>query len=175
MSRASVGDAVLVRDYRAADGPAILALNQANQPEVGPMDEAKLAWFADHAPFFKVVERASSVCGFLIGLTDAEEGYPSPNYRWFAERYDRFAYVDRVALSPANRGQGIGPMLYFEFASWATAAGKPTLCAEVNTVPENPRSLRFHDIFGFGGVGRCQPYGGEEEVAMLAKSLVDIH
>jgi predicted GNAT superfamily acetyltransferase len=160
-----------IRDFDPADSLAILELNEANQPEVGPMDAAKLEWFAREAPFFRVVEHRGAVCGFLIGLTESESGYTSPNYQWFADRHERFAYVDRVALAEASRGQGLGPELYREFQSWALCAGQPVLCAEVNTVPVNLRSLRFHDIFGFAEVGRCQPYGSDEEVAMLVKSL----
>lgn len=164
-------DAGVVRGYGVKDRAAVLTLNAANQPEVGPMDEDKLAWFIESAPFYRIVEVEGAVEGFLIGLTDATAGYESPNYRWFADRYESFAYVDRIALSPTIRGQGWGPQLYGDFESWARASSKPVLAAEVNTVPPNPRSLRFHALFGFAEVGRCQPYGSNAEVAMMAKPL----
>lgn len=161
----------LIRDFHPDDRPAVLDLNEKNQPEVGPMDADKLAWFAEYSPFFKVVERDGQVRGFLIGLTDSQNGYGSPNYLWFADRHDSFAYVDRIALAESVRGQGWGPTLYRQLQAWALATGKPVLCAEVNTIPANPRSLRFHEIFGMSEVGRCRPYGALEEVAMVEMCL----
>ena len=45
------------------------------------------------------------------------------------------------------------------------------MLAEVNTVPMNERSLRFHALAGFEEVARCHPYGSAEQVAMLVKIL----
>ena len=60
---------------------------------------------------------------------------------------------------------------YSAFEDWARASAKPILAAEVNTVPDNPHSHHFHRSFGFGEVGRANPYGGEEEVAYYVKEL----
>lgn len=161
----------MIRDRIDADRSALLELNAANVPEVGTMDEAKLDYFAEASPYFKVVEVDGAVAGFLIGLTEANTDYPSKNYGWFIERYERFAYVDRIAIGEAARGQGWGPALYNDFRAWADANDRLLLLAEVNTEPPNPRSLRFHQIFGFDEVGRFRPYGPDEEVAMLAFDL----
>ena len=46
------------------------------------------------------------------------------------------------------------------------------LCAEVNTEPPNPRSLRFHDLFGFDMVAQFEPTGSPEyRVGMMVKKL----
>lgn len=161
----------MIRDYQAEDAAIVLAINAANVPEVGDMDEDKLALFADISPFFKVVEIDGSVVGMLVGLTEASTAYPSTNYGWFVERHASFAYVDRIALVEAGRGQGWGPALYTQFEQWAKDTNRPFLCAEVNTVPDNPRSHHFHKVFGFSDVERRQPYGGDEEVAMYEKSM----
>lgn len=161
----------MIRDRVDADHSTLLDLNAANVPEVGTMDEAKLDYFAERAPYFKVVEVDRSIVGFLIGLTEANTDYPSKNYGWFAGRYERFAYVDRIAIGERARGQGWGPTLYHDFRAWAEANDRPWMLAEVNTEPPNPRSLRFHEIFGFDEVGRFRPYGPDEEVAMLAFDL----
>ncbi|MEZ5226999.1 MAG: hypothetical protein R2710_10080 [Acidimicrobiales bacterium] len=64
-----------------------------------------------------------------------------------------FAYVDRIAIAESeSRDQGWGPALYHDFQAWAVANDRPRLAAEVNTQPPNPRSLRFHEIFGFDEV-----------------------
>jgi predicted GNAT superfamily acetyltransferase len=161
----------VIRAYIDADADAVLALNAACVPEVGPMDAAKLAGFVKWASHFNVVEVDGSVVGLIIGLTE-EAPYGSPNFGWFVERYPRFAYVDRVAISEQARGDGWGPALYRDFERWAIDHQRPTLCAEVNVEPPNPRSLRFHEIFGFDPVDHFQPTGSPDyRVAMLVKDL----
>lgn len=160
----------MIRDYTSADATTVLALNESNVPEVGPMDRAKLDLLAADSPCFKVVDIDGVVAGMLIML-DENSSYASPNYKWFCERHAAFAYVDRIALGEAARGQGWGPALYDIANAYGVANGKPFLCAEVNTVPPNPRSMRFHEINGFVIAEYRQPYGGEETVAMVEKPL----
>ena len=47
------------------------------------------------------------------------------------------------------------------------------LCAEVNTVPPNPRSLRFHQRLGFAPVAELEPWADEPGhlVAMVEKPV----
>ncbi len=161
----------MIRDYRPEDADGVLALNAACMPEVGPMDPDKLADFATWAQYMKVVEVDETVVGLLVGLTE-DAPYGSPNFGWFKDRYDAFAYVDRVAVSDAHRGGGWGPALYRDFEQWARDNRRPMLCAEVNIEPPNPRSLRFHEIFGFDWVEHFEPTGSAEyRVVMLRKAL----
>jgi uncharacterized protein len=117
----------------------------------------------------RVVEVDGSIAGLLVGLVEGAD-YASPNYRWFSQRHRRFAYVDRIALAPQARGAGHGPALYRRFEAWARAASRPVLCAEVNVEPPNPRSLRFHQRFGFVEVAQQDVYGSYR-VAMVEKDL----
>lgn len=164
-----------MRSYEpSSDAERVLAINAECVPEVGTMDAEKLAYFEQSASFFAVVEAddaAGAVAGFLIGLDEHTVGYPSPNYAWFAERYPSFAYVDRIAITEGGRGRGFGPDLYRAFEAWAFGHGKPVLLAEVNTIPDNPRSHQFHEAFGFVELERRRPYGPDEEVAMYAKTI----
>jgi len=160
----------MIRSYTPADRSAVLAINDANVPEVGPLDDAKLDLLLDEAESFLVVEIDSVVVGLMV-LLGPGGTYASPNYRWFSERYDQFVYVDRIALAESARGRGWGPALYARFEELALERGVVTMAAEVNTVPFNERSLRFHAIAGFEEVDRCRPYGGDEEVAMLVRTL----
>jgi predicted GNAT superfamily acetyltransferase len=160
----------MIRPYQPGDGPQVLALNQACQPEVGPMDAEKLAGFESWAAQIRVVDVESRIVGFLIGLTE-EAPYASPNFGWFRDRHPSFAYVDRVAIDEAQRGAGWGPALYRDFEAWTRNTGRPVLCAEVNTEPPNPRSLRFHDLFGFDMVAQFSPYGTGARVGMMEKRL----
>lgn len=163
----------MIRRYRDGDGDQVLALNASNVPEVGEMDAEKLADFTRWAPFFEVVDVEGVIVGFLIGLTEGLP-YRSPNYLWFSERHDSFAYVDRIAIDERQRGAGWGPAMYRSFEAWVKESGRHLLCAEVNTEPPNPRSLRFHDLFGFDMVAQVEPYGTSDyRVGMMEKRLLD--
>lgn len=167
----TVEDNYVVRPFEPSDSEAVLALNAACQPEVGSLDEEKLSRFAQWAPYLRVVESTEGVAAFLIGLTEGAP-YESPNYRWFCERFDSFAYVDRIAVAEQARGAGVGPMFYQDFERWAESNGRPSICAEVNVEPPNPRSIRFHEIFGFTPVEEFEPTGSADyRVVMLAKEI----
>lgn len=159
-----------IRDVGIDDHDAIRRVNLANEPEVGPLDAPRIELFTESAARFQVVVADGDVVGLFVGLAEGVD-YSSPNYRWFSDRHERFAYVDRVALEPAVRGTGCADALYLEFETWAAASGRRLVCAEVNTVPANPRSLRFHQRRGFVVIDEVAPYGGEERVAMLEKRL----
>lgn len=137
------------------------------------MDAERWPWLIGLAEHVEVVEDAGAVVALLVGLTEGT-AYDSPNYRWFANRHQRFAYVDRVAVNEAFRGTGIAQDLYRSFEAWARERGAGVLCAEVNTEPPNPRSLRFHQRLGFEVVGEIEPRPDTEPghlVAMVEKVL----
>ncbi len=159
----------MIREYRPPDREAVLALNEGNVPEVGPMDDTKLDLLIAEAMSILVVDLAEEIVGFMVVL-GPDGTYASPNYRWFGERYEDFVYVDRIAIAAEARGQGWGPALYDRFEQVAVERGTTVMAAEVNTVPINERSLHFHQVAGFVEIARCQPYGGDEEVAMLVKT-----
>jgi uncharacterized protein len=163
------GSVVRVRRFGDGDAAWVLDRNAANLPAVGPMDAARLEWFVEHAPVLLVAEVDELPAGFLIGLEQGSP-YASPNYRWFAERYPSFVYVDRVVVDEPFRAAGVGRRLYDYLVGWSDGR-HPVLCAEVNTVPPNEVSLRFHERYGFAPVGSLAPYEGIE-VALLARPLV---
>lgn len=160
----------VIRDVAVDDIESIVAVNAANEPEVGPLDVARVDLFLAAADRFRLVELDDVIVGVFVGLGEGV-AYPSPNYQWFAQRHGRFAYVDRIALQPAARGLGAAAALYDDFETWARASGRPVVCAEVNTVPANPRSLAFHRRRGFAVVDEIAPYGGDERVAMVEMVL----
>ncbi len=155
---------------RRGDLPAIRALNAANVPAVGPLDDDRVELFLTAAEAFWIAVDGATVAGLFVGLLDGHD-YASPNYRWFAERHERFAYVDRIALAPGARGSGLADTIYDRWEEVARAAKAPLLCAEVNIVPPNPRSLAFHHRRGVLPVAEVAPYGDDRRVAMLQKDL----
>ena len=161
---------------RESDLAEVLAVNEANQPEVGPLDAARLealwrgaAW----APCVRgssVRGRAGDLVGFALLLREGAD-YASPNYRWFAERHERFLYVDRIAFLPAARGRGLGRAVYEGALERGRELDVPVLCAEVNTLPPNPASLAFHERLGFESIARRRPYAPDAEVVMLERRV----
>lgn len=100
-----------------------------------------------------VAESDGAPAAFAIVLREGFEGYDSENHRWFAARYPRFVYVDRIAIDSPYRGMGIGRALYEEVFELARASATPVVTAEIDTIPYNGPSLKFHASMGFHEVG----------------------
>ena len=77
--------------------------------------------------------------------------------------------MDRIALSPAVRGQGLGPKLYDEASQ--LYADRDVIVCEVNTKPDNPGSHRFHQRLGFVRVGEQDFTPYNKAVAYYALNL----
>lgn len=150
------------------DFDEVLNLNEASVPHVSSIGHKQLQWFADHAAVVNVAKIDQRLAGFLIGLRPGTD-YGSPNYRWFCNHYDDFAYVDRVAVSDWARRQGIAESLYEAFAR--SQAGAPVMTCEVHIQPPNEGSMLFHRRLGFRQVGTLKSDGGKKEVALLEKKL----
>ncbi len=162
-------EAVTIRELREADLGAVAAINAEHIPAVGEADEAKLRAIWEWSSVALVAVGGDDVpVGFCLVLGPGTP-YGSQNYRWFAERYDDFAYLDRVAITSDATGRGIGAALYREVERRASA---PWFVLEVNLRPRNDGSLRFHERAGFVEVGQQETdYGAL--VSMLAKPFDD--
>lgn len=159
-----------IRPVRRTDLPAVRALNAANVPAVGPLDDQRIELFLSEAEAFWVALADGAVVGLFVGLL-AGHDYASPNYQWFSRRHEQFAYVDRIALAPSTRSTGLADRIYDRWEELARAADAAVLCAEVNVAPPNPRSLAFHVRRGIVPVAEIAPYGDDQRVAMLEKGL----
>ena len=156
-----------IRALRQADLAACLILNNDSVPAVSEADATKLQRLADTSLLSLVAEHEGDLVGFCINFGPGAD-YESVNYQWFTERYDDFAYLDRIVVSPSARNLGIGAALYA--AVEEHIAGTRWLLCEVNLRPRNDGSLRFHARIGFVEVGQQEtPYG--VLVSMLAKEL----
>lgn len=146
---------------------AILALNNAHATELSLLDAGRLATLLDRAWHARVAGGTEEMPNaFLLAFDQASE-YDSPNFLWFRRRYARFAYVDRVVVAPAARGQGLGRSLYAELVARAEAEGYGRVVCEVNLDPPNPVSDAFHAALGFAEVGR-EAVAGWKVVRYLA-------
>jgi hypothetical protein len=157
---ATAADRIVIRPLEPTDLPRVLEINQANTPEVGSVDAARLAFIVDESPIALVADVDGEVIGFCLVLGDSSS-YDSVNYRWFTSRYHDFMYLDRVAVDVAHRGRGVGRALYAEVdRSMAEVPSVTHLALEVNVDPPNDTSLRFHAGLGFTEVGQQDtPYG----------------
>lgn len=156
-----------IRRLLTDDLPACVALNNGAVPAVSEADLAKMQTLLDESLLSLVAEQEGEIVGFCVNFGPGAS-YTSVNYLWFCERYDDFAYLDRIVVSPDARNAGIGAAMYA--AVEEHVAGIPWLLCEVNLRPRNDGSLRFHDRIGFVEVGQQEtPYG--VLVSMLAKDL----
>ena len=141
--------AVSFRPAGVADLPAVLAINEANVPEVGPTTLERLERFLAMAELFEVAVGADDLpVAFMIVLPEGCD-YDSPNYAWFVDRHERFLYVDRIAVAAGHRNRGIARRLYDDAVAQVRRTGRHLLCAEVNVEPRNDVSLAFHHGYGF--------------------------
>jgi predicted GNAT superfamily acetyltransferase len=128
-----------------------------------------MRWYATNASYFRVATSGGGLAAYLVGFRPGT-AYTSPNYLWFCERYDDFAYVDRVAVADFARRTGIATRLYADFAA-SVPDGVEHLTCEVNVQPPNDSSMDFHRRLGFERVGSLISENGTKEVAMLLKDL----
>ncbi len=160
---------VTVRSAAAGDGEFILALNAACTPAVGDMSADDYAAISGWAHRVLIADVDGAAQGFIV-LIRPGSAYPSDNYAWFEQRFGRHLYIDRIAVSAAARGRGVGQALYAEAASIAARDGDERLTAEVNEDPPNPASMAFHLAAGFRRLLSRRSRSGKV-VAMLERPL----
>ena len=161
-----------IRDIVPADYEVIVAINNATVPAMNEQNVESLRWLVEHATYARVVEDPDGVAAFLLGL-ERGTGYRSPNYHWFSERYDRFLYVDRIAVASRARRLKYGSALYDDMASFARGRW-PCILAEINLEPPNPETAAFHNRHGFVRIGELRhdyEAAHAQVVAMLMKGL----
>lgn len=167
MMNAEPGPMIALRRVEEDELEAVLQLNEASVPAVSSVGIEQMRWFAAHAAYFKVATRDGHFTGFLIGMRPGTD-YASPNYRWFCDAYEDFGYIDRIAIASDARRLGLATRLYRDFET-SLPPGATVLTCEVNILPPNESSMRFHEDYGFRKVGTQTLDGGEKQVAMMAK------
>lgn len=164
------GNAPLLRDARADDFAAILALNAASVWALSPLAPAQLQALHAQCWHHRVAERGAAVAAFLLALRPGA-AYESPNYRWFCSRYAEFVYVDRIVVDAAARRDGLATLLYADLIARARAAGLPCVTCEFDIDPPNAASQRFHARLGFREVGTQAVAGGSKRVSLQVLAL----
>ena len=161
-----------VRNIEITDLARVLEINNANTPGVSELTMAELQTDLRNALHALAIDNEhGEVCAFCITFAqDAPEA--GDNHRWFAERYESFVYLDRIAIDSNYRNRGLGVQLYQSVEYMMLQSGEHTmLCCEVNLKPPNPGSLRFHHRIGFIECGVESTAPGYA-VTYLQKSLI---
>ena len=161
----------VVRNIEIADLPRVLEINNANTPGVSELTFTELETDLENSLHALAIDNEQGeVCAFCItfdpGAPDAGD-----NHRWFAERYESFVYLDRIAIDSNHQNHGLGALLYQSVEQQMLCSAEHSLlCCEVNLEPPNPGSLRFHQRIGFTEVGQHSPQKGYV-VSLLQKSI----
>jgi predicted GNAT superfamily acetyltransferase len=165
---------IAIRETLPTDLSRLLAINNANVPEVNELDAAEIARLHGWSIASLVAEESAggtgtpAIAGFCMVYGPGED-YASLNYRWFSERNADFAYLDRIAVDAAHRRKGIGRRFYEELVGRLRGV-RPVLLCEVNVQPRNDASLAFHREIGFHEVGQQDTDSGKR-VSLLELPL----
>ncbi len=158
---------IVIRYAASSDFQAICALNLADVQHTSPMDERRLAFLAQLACFHKVACVDGLVAAFILAMRDGAP-YENENFAWFAQKYPRFVYIDRVVVSSAYRGLRVASTLYEDLFGYAQQHAIPLVTCEYNLVPPNEASRVFHDKFGFREQGTQWVSNGTKLVSLQA-------
>jgi hypothetical protein len=157
----------IVRELGRADWPRVIELNRASVRELSPLDQKRLGYILALAHRSLVVECGREVVAFAISVAPGTD-YDSANYAWFSGRYERFLYLDRIAVRESQRRRGLGARLYDAMERAAEPFGR--IVCDVNLEPRNDASLAFHAARGYRDVGRLV-HGEGKTVALMCKEL----
>lgn len=162
---------MIIRAATAMDFPDLLRLNQESERFLSPLTANRLELLFNEAAYSRVVDVSGDVVAFLLAFREGCS-YDSVNYRWFIDYFDRFMYIDRVVVSAAVQGRGVGKMLYDDIFAFARQTNTERLACEFDIDPPNEASRRFHEGYGFAEVGKQAVAGGKKLVSLQAVSLL---
>lgn len=150
-----------IRNIEIADLARVLEINNANTPGVSELTMSELETDIENCLHALAIDNEhGEVCAFCITF-DPNAPDAGDNHRWFAERYENFVYLDRIAIDSNHQNRGLGALLYQSVEQHMLNSAEHTLlCCEVNLEPPNPGSLRFHHRIGFAEVGQQSPSPG---------------
>ncbi|MCW2307023.1 GNAT family N-acetyltransferase [Rhodobium gokarnense] len=159
-----------IRDIATADADihaALLALNNDHSRETSLLTAAAWHDLVSDAFLAGYIPPSS---GFLIAF-DERAGYENPNFAWFADRFPRFVYVDRIVVSAGQKGRALGRQMYEELFRRARTADRTVIGCEVNLEPPNPGSAAFHAKLGFEEAGQAHLSNRGKTVRYLVRRL----
>ena len=161
---------IVIRNARPEDYDFILMVNEVNVEVLSPMPMERMLWLKEMSDMFVVAEVNGELAAFLIAIREGQP-YDSENYVWFSEKYPQFLYIDRIVIDEPFRAAGLGRALYQAVKDRAIETGVKVVTCEVDTIPYNETSLKFHEAMGFREVGEQIIRGGAIKVSLKACEL----
>ena len=158
-----------IRPALVDDFAAIESLNDSVVNLTSPMDIPQIQQLHAMSSYHRVIAHDSQLVAFLLVL-GPDCGYDSVNYQWFDQRYNDFAYIDRIVVRDGFRGQGLGTILYNDLFTWANTQKIQNIVCEYNVEPLNETSQKFHSVLGFQEVA-LETIGQGKCVSMQLKEL----
>lgn len=158
----------MITDITSEHHAQILRMNTEFVYWLSPLNQEDLTYILERADYARQIQDAS---GVLIGYAH-DVNYPDHwNMNWLRVKLENFFYIDRIIIDRAAQGQGLGQQLYVDIEDYARAGGYDWLACEVNTVPDNPTSHRFHTEAGFHSLGKQSFPEKDKAVRYYAKAL----
>ena len=142
-------------------------LNELHAIELSSLSSERFTRLVEQASYAKVIDDRAA---FLLAF-DQDADYDGANFHWFKARLSRFVYVDRIAVSKAQRGKGLARTFYQDLFQHALAWDNPHVVCEVNSDPPNPASNAFHASLGFAEMGQAKLDDGTKTVRYLSLEL----
>ena len=159
-----------LRNVKIDDLKDIIQINEESIPAVNTVSLMQFKSFLRDSIYFKVVtNRSQKICGFLLVLPSGLE-YDSLNYKWFSSRYEKFAYIDRIAISKNWRNKGMGKSLYIDLEN--TLKDYNLIACEFNVIPLNLVSKQFHESLDYENVGFQLTENGTKKVSLMTKKII---
>lgn len=159
-----------LRNVKIDDLKDIIEINEESIPAVNTVSLMQFKSFLRDSIYFKVVtNRSQKICGFLLVLPSGLE-YDSLNYKWFSSRYEKFAYIDRIAISKNWRNKGMGKSLYTDLEN--TLKDYNLIACEFNVIPLNQISKQFHESLNYENVGFQLTENGTKKVSLMTKKII---
>ena len=127
-------------------------INQENVPELGGLSELEDFWArVNWSEVIFVYKYEDVIKAFVLCMREGQT-YNSPNYKYISNRFNKFLYVDRIAVQEQFRRKGIAEKIYTKVIDKGKENDLDILC-EVNTKPSNKTSMAFHNKMGFEEIG----------------------
>jgi predicted GNAT superfamily acetyltransferase len=164
---------ILIRNPNTFDYQAIVDINSAEVQHTSPMNAKYLHDLDQFSSYHRVAEVAGNVVAFLLAMRE-NSPYRNANYEWFASRYVKFFYIDRIVVDEKYGGLRIGTMLYQNLFEYASSKSITAITCEYNLIPLNEPSRIFHEKFGFKEVGTQWLANGTKKVSLQAAEISHI-
>jgi uncharacterized protein len=144
---------------------ALLRINNASAVEISLLSQERFDQLIGAARIATFIQPSAA---FLLAFEHSDI-YDGGHFQWFQRRFDKFIYIDRVVVSEQYRRHGLGRTLYADLLERAEKLGHTAIVCEVNALPPNPVSDRFHAAHGFSEVGTATFDNGAKTVRYLLR------